>query len=320
MDKVAFGIFYWPMRQGDPIRFAQRIEELGFDSLWVPESPTNRNPSLDAFSVLCYAAAATERIRLGTNVLLLPLHHPVWVAKQWGTLDRLSHGRTILGIGLGGEFPKQFEAFGIPVSERGRRANEAIEVIKALWTQAEVDFHGRCFQFDGIVMDPKPLQQPHPPIWVGGRPGGTEVGPDGKPRFKSRTASLVRAARYADGWCPYYMAPDSYRESVVQVKEYAASLGRDISQMAWSYNTRIWIRESYEAALNEAKARLRYGRDLGNRVEGFDILGTARDTIAKIQKFADAGVQHLVLSVEASDDELDDHLVRLATEIVPHFR
>jgi len=119
MERIGFGAFYSRSAElPDPAAFARRVEELGFDSFWAGETPTNRGPSLDAFTALCYAAAATRRITVGSDVLLLPLHNPVWVAKQFGTLDVLSNGRVILGAGVGGEFPKQFEAFGVPVGER----------------------------------------------------------------------------------------------------------------------------------------------------------------------------------------------------------
>ena len=106
MAKLKFGGMYRRSKDHpDPMSFARRLEELGFDGFWAPETPTNRGPSMDTFAVLCYAAAATKRITVGSNVLLLPLHHPSWVAKQWGTLDILSGGRTVLCVGAAGEYP-----------------------------------------------------------------------------------------------------------------------------------------------------------------------------------------------------------------------
>ena len=318
MAGLKFGIVYQRSRElRNPRDFARRVEELGFDSFWMGESPTSRSPSWDTFAGLCFAAAGTSRISIGSNVLLLPLHHPAWIAKQWGTLDHLSGGRAILCVGIGGEYPKQFEAFGVPIPERGRRADEAIQVIRNLWTQPTSTYKGRFFQFDEIVMEPKPATKPCPPIWVGGRPGGIEAGPDGRPRYKSRTGAIKRAARYGDGWCPYYMTPQTYRESVELVKRHTSEVGRDVSPMAWGYNTHLWLRDSYEEALEEATARLRHGRNLARRIEGYDILGTPREIIARIQEFATAGVEHFVLSVEAPPGHLESRLVRLAHEVLP---
>ena len=170
MAKVDFGIFGTrAMRDGESgklMAFTRRVEELGFDGFWSGESPTNREPSLDNFATMCYAAAATNRITIGSNVTLLPLHHPSWIAKQWGTLDTFSNGRSIITIGPGGEYPKQFDAFSQKVEERGKRTDECIEVMKNLWTEPVSNYNGRFYQFEGIVMEPKPLTKPHPPIWV----------------------------------------------------------------------------------------------------------------------------------------------------------
>ena len=201
MAKLRFGGMYRRSKDHpDPMSFARRLEELGFDGFWAPETPTNRGPSMDTFAVLCYAAAATKRITVGSNVLLLPLHHPSWVAKQWGTLDILSGGRTVLCVGAAGEYPKQFEAVGIPKPERGKRTDEGIDVIRNLWTEEVSTYHGEMFRFEGITREPKPVAKPHPPIWVGGRPGGIEFDLQGNRHFKSRTAAIMRAAERGDGW------------------------------------------------------------------------------------------------------------------------
>ena len=321
MAKVTFGIFGMRNRDAeDLMSFARRVEELGFDGLWTGESPTNRGPSMDTFATLCYAAAATKRIRIGSNVTLLPLHNPAWVAKQWGTLDILSKGRSVLTIGPAGEYPKQFEAFGQKVEERGRRTDECIEVINNLWTEQVSNYKGRFFQFEGITMEPKPLTKPHPPIWVGGRPGGIQFDLQGNTQYKSRTAAIKRAATLGDGWCPYYMTLETYRDSVKQIKAYAKEIGRNISKMAYAYNAHIWIRDSYEKALQDAAGTLRYGRDIASRIEGYDILGSPKDIIGRIERFADAGVEDLVLHVNAPAGQLDQHLQVLATKVMPHFQ
>ncbi len=318
MAGLKFGIVYQRSRElRHPRDFARRVEELGFDSFWMGESPTSRSPSWDTLVGLCFAAAGTSRISIGSNVLLLPLHNPAWIAKQWGTLDHLAGGRAIMCVGIGGEYPKQFEAFGLPVSERGRRADEAIEVIRNLWTQPTASHEGRFFRFNEIVMEPKPATKPCPPIWVGGRPGGIEAGPDGRPRYKSRTGAIKRAARYGDGWCPYYMTPQMYRESVDLVQRFALEVARDVSRLAWGYNTHVWLRDSYEEALGEATVRLRYGRNLSRRIEGYDILGVPGEMVSRIQEFASAGVEHFILSVEAPPGQLERQLAQLAQEVLP---
>ena len=253
-------------------------------------------------------------------MLLLPLHHPGWVAKQFGTLDVLSNGRAILGVGVGGEFPKQFEGFGIPLPERGRRTDEGIEIIRSLWTEQESSYDSPRFRFEGITMEPKPVQRPHPPIWVGGRPGGIETGPDGKPRFKSTTGAIQRAAKYADAWDPYYMTPEMYRESVTAIRAHAAEIGRDISGMEWALTTFWLMRDSYDEALEAAAGKLRYGRDLSARVARYDILGSPADVIRRLETFIDAGVRYFICNWSCDPSEVPRHLELIGNEVIPHFR
>lgn len=323
-EKIGFGAHYDYRCGLSPGEFARRLEDLGFDGFLVGERPTMRGYSNHCFASMCLAAGATSRITVASDVLLMPLHHPVWVAQEFGSLDVLSGGRVILGLGVGGDGGgqgvKQFEAFGIPLPERGARTDEGIEIVKSLWTDAESSHHGRFFNFDGITMDPKPAQKPHPPIWVGGRPGGTEIGPDGKPRKKSATGAIRRAARFGDGWNPYYMTTEMYRDSVVQIKEHAAALGRDISHMAWSLNIAFLMADSYDEALDAAKKKLRYGTDLAERVARYDILGSPADVIKRLEAYIDAGCRYFDCNWSCEPGQIVQHLELISKEVIPHFR
>ena len=325
MDRIGFGAFYNKDCGVSPGEFARRIENLGFDGFFTSESPTMRGPSLDQFAVLSFAAAATSTLKIGSDVLLMPLHHPAWVAKQFGSLDVLSDGRAILGVGVGGDGagagPKQFEGFEIPLSERGKRTDEGIEVVKSLWTEAESSYHGRYFNYDGVTMEPKPVQQPHPPIWIGGRPGGTETGPDGQLRKKSATGAIRRAAVHGDGWHPFYMTPEMYRDSVTQIREHAALIGRDISHMEWSLNTHWLMAPNHEEALDKATAKLRYGHaHARERIARYDILGNPEDCIKRLQDFIDAGVRYIVCQWSCEPEETLQHIEWIGKEVIPHYR
>ena len=325
MTKVKFGAFYVKDCGISPGEFARRIERLGYDGFFTSESPTMRGDSLDQFSVLNWAAAATDTLRVASDILLLPLHHPAWVAKQYATLDQLSNGRAILGIGVGGDGggtgPKQFEGFGIPLSERGSRADEGIQIIKKFWTEPEVSFHGKHFNFDGITMEPKPVQPGGPPIWVGGRPGGTEKGPDGELRKKSTTGAVRRAARYGDVWHPFYMTPESYADSVTEIKEYAAGIGRDISNMGYSHNFHFLMEKDYETALDKAATKARYGyQHARERIAKYDILGNPEDCIKRLDDFIAAGVDYIVCQWSCEPEETLDHIELIAKEIIPHYK
>ena len=175
------------------IETACKAEELGFDALFVndhvivddsPRSNPWRNV-YDPLMVLSYVAARTSTIRLGTSVLIMPYRNPIVTAKMVATLDQMSGGRVIAGIGSGWN-QEEYDALGVPFRQRGGRTDEYLRLWKACWKPGSTTFHGRYFSFENMHINPKPLQQPHPPIWIGG----------------SSEASLRRAARYAEVWQP----------------------------------------------------------------------------------------------------------------------
>jgi probable F420-dependent oxidoreductase len=176
---------------------ARQAEDLGFDDLWVADHvaipdgvPYPPSFLLEALVTLAFAAAVTDRVRLGTSVLVLPLRHPLLLAKQLATIERLSHGRLILGAGAGW-LEGELAAFGVPLGERGQRAEEAIDALRACWASAPASFEGPTVAFSNLKVQPLPAQPI--PIWYGGH------GP----------AALRRAARKADGWQGAFLAPEA---------------------------------------------------------------------------------------------------------------
>ena len=148
-------------------KFVQRAEALNFDSLWVQESILGKSNVMEPVTILTYAAALTERLRLGVAVLLLTLRNPIQLAKSLASLDNLSHGRLDVGIGIGGHVPE--ETFGHTRDGRVQRFEESINVLKTLWTEPQATSSGRFWNFENISITPTPVQQPHPPIWFGAR-------------------------------------------------------------------------------------------------------------------------------------------------------
>jgi probable F420-dependent oxidoreductase len=180
------------LRSPDYQRIAKVIDDLGFDMITTSEhivAPADMVARLGgywlhAMTVLAFVAGATERVRVDAMVLVLPYHHPVMLAKAVSTLDVLSGGRITVSVGVG-HAEREFEVLGIPFRERGRITDESLDAMTVLWTSEEPVFHGRYFDFEGIVFEPRPLQAPRPPIWIGG----------------NSMAALRRAARY-EGWEP----------------------------------------------------------------------------------------------------------------------
>src|SRR5215207_4081702 len=161
---------------------ARRPDALGFRDRWVTENAVDHVFSLDPAVVLTYAAAVTTRIRLGVSVSVLPVRNPIHVAHQVASLDYVSSGRAVLGVGIGRDH--HYAEFQVPIEHRVRRFREGVEVIKALWTEDKVHYAGSIYRLDGDGMAIKPVQKPHPPIWLGGNH------PD----------AVRRAAHLGDGW------------------------------------------------------------------------------------------------------------------------
>ena len=302
MAKVKFGVFLWPM----PLEQAQRVEELGFDSLWVSEHMLFYVSTFDAITVLAAFAARTQRILLGSAVLLLPLRHPTIVAKEVASLDIISNGRIILGVGVGGEFPPEFVACGVPLEERGRRTDEAIAVMRKLWSESHVNHEGRFFRLEDATMLPKPIQKPGPPIWVAGR----------------SEAAMKRAASLGDGYMPYLFSPERYRDSLAKVSAFAQQHGRDPTSIVAGLYQFICVADTYEEARQRANRDLsiRYNQPFDSIVDRYCVLGPPDQCAERLGEYVEAGVRHFILVPIAPPAELPRHLEVYAREVVPKVR
>jgi probable F420-dependent oxidoreductase len=260
---------------------AAEAEALGFDSLWAGDHIAFPAPILDPLQVLACFASHTHRVRLGTCVYLLPLRHPTSVAKMVASLDFISAGRMIFGVGVGGEFPGEFQASGVPLNERGARTNEAITALRRLW-QGEDGHAGRFFRIDPVRLKPPPAQAGGPPIWIGGR----------------SDAALRRAACYGDGYVGYLLSPESFRERMARIRALADDQGRAEQPITAALMTFAVVDPDRGTALQRAGAILgtMYGRSMESAAARYCIAGTAEDCRAAAQRYADAGVEHLVIT------------------------
>ena len=215
----------------DLLDLATRAEQAGFSSVWVAHHILNAGyvgkrlglkPYWDALTVLSFVATRTERVRLGTSVLVLPYLHPMPVAKQLATIDVLSGGRLDLGVGVGA-MPEENEALGIDYHTRGAVADECIDVLKALWADGAASYAGAHYAFEDAVSSPKPLQRPHPPLLIGG---------NGVP-------ALRRVARSGDGWHPYLLGPEQMEERLPRLDEELAKVGRSRDEITVSLRVDI---------------------------------------------------------------------------------
>jgi probable F420-dependent oxidoreductase len=204
------------------VGLAERADALGFDSVWAHDHVFNvghvldrigGRPYYEPLTLLSYVAARTKRVKLGTSVLVLPYHNPIRLAKIAATLDVLSGGRLILGIGVGA-IENEMEAMGTPFKERGKFTDEAITVMRTLWSEEDPRFVGKYSQFAGMKFSPKPTQKPIP-IVVGG----------------VSHAAIRRAARTGDGWQPIGLTPEKLKQGIAVLREEARAAGRDATKI-----------------------------------------------------------------------------------------
>ena len=237
------------------------LDSLGYDSIWSGDHVAFAGPILDPLIQLAQAAALSDRLTIGTAVYLLPLRHPAPVAKQVATLDTVSSGRMIFGVGVGGEFPIEFQLCGVPVEERGARLSEGIRVLRKLWSGQPAAHEGRFYPYPEVAIEPPPVQPGGPPIWCGGR----------------ADAALRRAGRLADGWMSYVVDPERYRRSLVTIATAAAAAGRTLDRFGTAHLLFVRLDKDRESALAFAARFLsiRYAMDFSRAAERYCALGEA---------------------------------------------
>ncbi|MGW3471479.1 LLM class flavin-dependent oxidoreductase [Saccharopolyspora sp. NPDC000995] len=280
----------------------KRVEELGFESAWTQEQVLGTMPQLSPIETMTFAAACTDRLRLGCAVLVTTLHNPVHLAKSLSTLDQMSRGRLEIGVGTGGK-GRMFAAFGVDPERIAGRFTEGLELMKQLWTQPRVTFDGRFWQLEDAAMEPKPFQKPHPPIWFGG----------------SSPAALRRAVRHGNGFFGAGSSPTAqFAEQVRTVVAALAEQERDSAEFPIAKRVYVAIDESPERGrerMNAALARL-YGRRSAT-IESAAVAGTPEDCVRALREVEAAGAQRILLSPMFDHAEQTE---RLAADVLPQLR
>jgi len=283
-DQIALGLSL-PHRSPDPIevtavrQVAQRAEALGFRDLWVTNNTLDHAGCFDSLTLLTYAAALTSTIRVGVSVLVLPVYNPIHVAHQVATLDYLSGGRAVLGVGLGRE--QHYAEFQIPRERRVRRFLESVELMKALWTQPKVTYQGQIFQLQDGVMGPKPVQKPHPPVWLGG----------GHPD------ALRRAAAIADGWMGAGGSTSAaFAQSVPLVRAGLEKAGRDPASFPISKRVFMSVHERPEVAQAEVRRWFSVVYRNPDLTTTGGVYGTPGQVRERLEELVAMGANHLLLN------------------------
>jgi alkanesulfonate monooxygenase SsuD/methylene tetrahydromethanopterin reductase-like flavin-dependent oxidoreductase (luciferase family) len=272
------------------LALAERAETLGFDSVWVGDSLLAR-PRHDPLTLLAAVAARTRKVELGTAVLLPALRNPVVLAQQVATLDRISEGRLILGVGIAADLPNirtEFEAAGVPFDKRVGRMVEGLALCRALWTGKPVDWDGRWKVKSG-TLGPTPHRPGGPPIWVAG----------------AVTAARVRTGKFYDGWFPNSPSVAEYAPQWADVKQAARAAGRDPGALTGAMYLTLAIDDDATRADAKLNAYLEnyYGQPADViRQRQMSYAGPAAGAAAWLKSYADAGASHLVLRFAGDHD------------------
>jgi probable F420-dependent oxidoreductase len=288
----------------DPVAFRgylARAEELGFESAWAMEQVLGSWRQLGPTEAMTYAAACTQRLRLGCAVYVSTLHNPVHLAKSLSTLDQLSRGRIEIGVGTGGK-GRPFTAFGVDPERYVARFTEGIALMKALWTEPQVTFEGEFWQLRDEAMEPKPFTKPFPPLWFGG------AGP----------AAVRRAVRLGTG---FFGAGSSttarFAEQVQVVRKALAEAGREPE--SFPIAKRVYIAVDDDAPRARARVNDALGQVYGQQeaaIEAAAIAGSAAACVRELHKVVEAGAE-LILFTPLFDQP--DQMERLAAEVIPEL-
>jgi probable F420-dependent oxidoreductase len=290
--------------QFDPAAFRAyfaRVQELGFDSAWAQEQVLGPAPQLAPIEAMTYAAACTDRLRLGCVVFVSTLYSPVHLAKSLSTLDQLSRGRIEIGVGTGGK-GRQFAAFGVDPGRYVARFTEGLALMKRLWTDSRVTFDGEFWQLQDAAMEPKPFQKPFPPVWFGG----------------AAPAALRRAVRLGDGFFGAGSSPTAkFADQVQIVREALAGSGRPAGDFRIAKRVYIAVDEDAGRARRRINTELErlYGRRSPD-IEAAAIAGTADDCVRELRQVAEAGAELILFTPMFEPAE---HAEVLAAQVMPRL-
>jgi alkanesulfonate monooxygenase SsuD/methylene tetrahydromethanopterin reductase-like flavin-dependent oxidoreductase (luciferase family) len=294
----------WLPRIDELVDLVKTVDANGYDSLWVGDHISFPVAILDPLLQLAQAAVVSRRLTLGTSVLLLPLRHPTPVAKQVTTLDHLTEGRFILGVGVGGEFPREYAACDVPHNERGARLAEGVTVLRKFFSGQPVTHHGKFYgPFDDVPMNPPPRQPNGPPIWFAGR----------------KDPALRRIGRLGDGYLAYVITPEMYRAGLATIDQAAEQAGRGAIPFGTGHLLFTRLDATYEQALDRATETLsvRYAMDFRKAAQRYCALGTPEMVASRIREFHAAGVRHVVLDMLGPYEEKAEQIEWFARDAMP---
>ena len=347
MSEVKFGFESTPYPWEFVSELSGYVEDVGFDSFWMPDHTVGfgikRWNALEAWTTLAAVATKTKKVRLGTCVGDVYRHHPASLAQMITTCDTISNGRVTLGVGIGEAM--NLLPFGIPLEKPVGKTREMVSLIRKLWTEDSVDYEGKYYTFKGAFLQPKPVQKPHPPVWIAA----------------NSPMTMRMVAELGDGWIPASMFPEEYAQGLKKITDLAEKKGRDPMKIEPALFTFTLVAKSREEARKAISlpakiyflTRPRIPRKLGFDVtDEYDMtfklvmkpeitrallekakqlpdeildkapvfFGAPDDIVEAVEKYVDAGVRHFVVNFYVRPEMLKDNLRLFAEKVIPHFK
>jgi probable F420-dependent oxidoreductase len=281
------------------LEFIDDCERWDIDSVWVSDRIAAPRPTLDPIVFMAYLASRMHNMKFGTSALVLPTRHPVVLAKQLATLDFLCKGRLLLVVGIGGDDSRDFDATGVRKEERGKRSDEAIVLMRKLWTEEHVSFEGQFYSVRDLTVLPRPYQTGGPPLWVGGR---------------SR-AAFRRVGRLADGWLVSSVTPSEVAVGIEAIRNHAAEVGREIPGDHFGVLIPYVFAKDSGEALRIAGPSIRRRQDI--LPSDYSALGTPDQVRSTIQRYIAAGATKFVMRPYGPKETHREQVRILAQEVIP---
>ena len=307
--KYRIGIMPGPWPGGPPsegVDFFWRLidvcERTEIDSIWFSDRLSSPLPVLEPMTTMAAVAARTRRLKFGPSVLIAPFRSPVLAARQLAMLDYLSGGRVLPAVGIGVEQEREFLAAGVPFRERGRRTDEAIQVMRRCWEEPEVTFAGEFWRLERITVLPRPVQQPMP-LWVGG----------------NSEAAMRRAGRMGDGWIPSFITPDQFRVGVDKTLTFAAEAGREVPGDHFGTLVNFCLDSDPAVARSIALPFIPRGRVDAPTLDACTAFGPAALVSERLEQYVQGGGSKFVLRPMCPLERMLEQLERLAADVIPAF-
>jgi probable F420-dependent oxidoreductase len=283
------------------LRYIDTLEEIGWDSVWFSDRIVGPAWRMDPMAGMAITAGRTEQLKFGTSVLIMSVRSPVTTARELATIDLLAPGRLVVGVGVGQESPVEYDAMGVRKRDRGKRLDEAITVMRRLWSEDKVTYESEFIKLVDASISPRPSRA-NLPVWIGSR----------------AEAGLRRTGRLGDGWLPTQLTPDEVRLGIKRINEYSAEAGRSIPDDHFGLQVGVYVVENGKVP-DYIKEKYLLQRRSDVTPEQINLMGTPDEVIERMKEFIDAGATKFVFNPACGVDELFEQLDLVGRTVVQPF-